>query len=273
MKRLARRRLWIGVGLGALGLIAALGWFTVRRLQGRATLFGGGAPGIAAEPLAEAQIPAPADAFDFPLDPERFGVYNPGESGRLPVDTHFGVQNPGLGNAGKCFVNRDGKKVAFGQLYHAGEDWFALDERGRVVWGETAGEPVRAVANGVVDSVTLMGYDGYVIIVAHQTAEGNLWSVYWHVADVQVAQGQAVTLGQTLAYVHDRGLNSHLHWEIRTFGDGSALFPEDSAGGRGTCNGYITGVGYTWDDDAERSSPEFWGYREPGRFVRERGEF
>ncbi len=251
-------------------LVGGLGWFIMQRLRGRVVLFGGVSPGVAPAPLAEAQRPALADAFDFPLDPERFGVYNPARSGRLPIDTRFGVQNPGLGSTGKCFVNRAGEKVAFGQLYHAGEDWFALNERGRVIWGETAGEPVRAIANGVVDSVTLMGYDGYVLIVAHQMAEGAVWSVYWHVADVQTAQGQAVTLGQTLAYVHDRGLNSHLHWEVRTFDDGSALFTEDSAGGRGTCNGYVPGVGYTWDDDADRAGPEFWGYLAPSVFVRDR---
>jgi hypothetical protein len=61
-----------------------------------------------------------------------------------------------------------------------------------------------------------------------------------------------------------------LHWEIRTFEDGSALFTGDSAGGRGTCNGHVAAVGYTWDDDPTRAVPDFWGYRDPTAFVEAR---
>src|SRR5512136_1252989 len=76
-------------------------------------------------PAMPAQTPEPADTFDFPLLPrEGFGPYIPNVSGPLPVDTRYGAQNPGLGTDGKCFVDRNGQKVAFNQLYHAGEDWF-----------------------------------------------------------------------------------------------------------------------------------------------------
>jgi len=235
------------------------------RYQGRAS-----SPGLVPTPLAVPQTAAIADTFDFPLDPVRFGVLIPGQCGLPLVDTRFGAQNPTLGNAGKCFVNLDGEHIPFSQLYHAGEDWLALNERGRVSPGKAAGEPVYAVANGSVESIALMGFDGYVIIIAHTLPDGEvIRSVYWHVAAVQVAQGEAVTRGQVLAFIHDRGLNSHLHWEIRTFADGSALFPADSAGGRGTCNGHSTGVGYTWDDDPDRAVPETWGYLSPTKFVEE----
>ena len=59
-------------------------------------------------------------------------------------------------------------------------------------------------------------------------------------------------------------------WEIRVFGDGTALFPPDSAGGRGTCNGRVPALGYTWDDDPARAQPDAWGYRAPAEFVEAR---
>lgn len=184
------------------------------------------------------------------------------------MDTRFGAQNPGLGNAGKCFVDAQGIVVPFSQLHHAGEDWFALNADRHVIIGETTGQPVRAVAHGSVSYVYLMGYDGYVLIVKHVLPTSDaLWSVYWHVAAVQVAQGQAVTQGQTLAFIQDRGLNSHLHWEMRTFADGSAPFPPESAGGRGTCNGHIPGVSYTWANIEAQAKPEVWGYLPPTAFV------
>ena len=259
-----RKYWWLGglvVGVAAIGLIASVVW----RYQGRASSLG-----IAPTPLPVSETAAIADNFDFPLDSARFGVLIPRRSGLPLVDTRFGAQNPALGNAGKCFVNLNGEHIPFSQLYHAGEDWLTLNKRGRVSPGKAAGEPVYAVANGVVESITLMGFDGYVIIIRHALPNGeSIWSVYWHVASVQVAEGEAVTHGQTLASIHDRGLNSHLHWEIRTFADGSSLFPADSAGGRGTCNGHSTGVGYTWDDDPTRAMPEAWGYLDPTEFVEE----
>ena len=259
---------WLGglvVGAVAIWAIASTVW----HYQGRAS-----APGIAPTPLPTPEVGTIADTFDFPLDPARFGVLTPNHSGLPFVDTRFGAQNPALGNAGKCFVNLDGKHIPFSQLYHAGEDWLALNKRGRVSLGKAAGEPVYAVANGVVESMTLMGFDGYVIVIAHTLPDGDgVWSVYWHVAAVQVAQGEAVTRGQVLASIHDRGLNSHLHWEMRTFADGSSLFPPDSAGGRGACNGHITGVGYTWDDDPAHAQPGAWGYLNPTGFVEEKREY
>jgi len=72
------------------------------------------------------QTPGTGGRFRFSLDPARFGSIFPPVRAAL-VDTRFGVQNPGLGTSGKCFVDADGNKVAFEQLYHAGADWFALD--------------------------------------------------------------------------------------------------------------------------------------------------
>jgi len=54
---------------------------------------------------------------------------------------------------------------------------------------------------------------------------------------------------------------------MRTFRDGTDLFPRGTAGARGTCNGRVTGVGYTWDDEPERAVPEYYGYLDPIEFV------
>lgn len=254
-------RWWLAGGavavLVGIGAAAALWYWRFYRAPSGALL-----PPVAPQP------PLVADAFEYPLDPTNFGPYVPYMSGPLAVDTRFAAQNPGVGDAGKCFAAFDGTRVPFNRLYHAGEDWFALDDAGRVDGRSGAGAPVRAVANGVVTWAQSLGSDGYVLILEHHLPDGaSVWSVYWHVADVQVAVGQAVTAGQPLAVIHDRGFNSHLHWEIRAFGDGSALFSPDSAGGRGACNGYVAGVGYTWDDVPERAQPEFWGYFNPTEFV------
>lgn len=212
--------------------------------------------------------PSPADHFDFPLDRNRFGPYVYNITGPLNVDTRYGVQNPGLGNAGKCFVDANGHKVPFSQLYHAGEDWFKFDARRQVDAGAAKDEPVQAVANGLVSWKQNIGAEGWVIAIEHLLADGSkVWSAYWHVADPTVSIGQLVYRGDVIGRVADLGQNSHLHWEMRTWGDGSNLFPPTSAGGRGTCNGRVPALGYTWDDLLARTSPNAWGYLDPVKFI------
>jgi murein DD-endopeptidase MepM/ murein hydrolase activator NlpD len=209
-----------------------------------------------------------ADGFEFPLDPALYGPYVQGVSGPLEVDTRFGVQNPSLGDAPKCFHDQQGNGVPFRELYHAGVDWFRLDAAGQVDSFAAAGAPVRAVANGVVYLTQQIGSQGWIVVISHRLESGELvYSAYWHVSQLQVQPGQVVSRGQVIAVVHDQGGNSHLHWEIRTFADGSELFPPGSAGARGTCNGRAAGVAYTWDDDPARAHPEYWGYLDPTAFV------
>lgn len=212
--------------------------------------------------------PIPVDFFDFPLDPTRFGPYVYNVSGPLNVDTRFGVQNPGLGIEGKCFVDLNEEQVPFSRLYHAGEDWFALDVLGQVVPGLAAHAPVKAIAHGVVSWTQSTGGEGDIVVVEHRLQDStSMWSAYWHLESVQVLRGQTVNRGDTLGRILDRGFNSHLHWEIRQWSDGSNLFSSDSAGARGTCNGRIPGLAYTWDDDLSRALPEYWGYVNPIQFV------
>lgn len=224
-------------------------------------------PSTAAAPRPSA-TPPPADRFDFPLDPNQFGPYVKDINGPYDADTRYGVQNPGLGQAGKCFVNQAGQRVPFSQLYHAGEDWFKYDGRRQVDWGAAKNQPVHAVANGLVAWKQNLGSEGWVIVLEHLLADGSkVWSAYWHVGDPTVSIGQLVYRGDVIGRIADRDWNSHLHWEIRTWGDGSNLFPPDSAGGRGTCNGRIPALGYTWDDQLSRASPNAWGYVDPVKFI------
>jgi murein DD-endopeptidase MepM/ murein hydrolase activator NlpD len=222
-------------------------------------------PALPANPTP---TPPLADGFDFPLDPSRFGPYVQGVSGPLDVDTRFGVQNPGVGNAPKCFHDQNGEGVPFRELYHAGEDWFRLDAAGQVDSFAAASAPVHAVANGVVYLTQEIGSQGWIVVISHRLADDTIvYSAYWHVTQLQVGRGDVVRRGQVIALVHDQGGNSHLHWEVRAFADGSELFPPDSAGGRGTCNGRAGSVAYTWDDDPTRARPEYWGYFPPTAFV------
>lgn len=224
-------------------------------------------PVVSPSPVPKITPPA-ADHFEFPLDPARFGPYVQGVTGPLDVDTRYGVQNNGLGTQGKCFVDAEGRKVPFNLLYHAGEDWFAFDAQRQVDAGAAKGVPVRAVANGVVDWRQDIGTQGQIVVIEHLLADGShVWSAYWHVDEVHVNVGTVVARGEAIGVVADQGGNSHLHWEIRTWGDGSGLFPPTTAGGRGTCNGRATALGYTWDDIPARAVPDYWGYRDPAKFI------
>jgi murein DD-endopeptidase MepM/ murein hydrolase activator NlpD len=212
----------------------------------------------------------PVDRFDYPLDPGQFGPYVHNVTGPLDVDTRYGVRNPGLGTSGKCFVDKHGKKVPFAELYHAGEDWFKYDGRRQVEAGAAKHEPVRAVANGLVTWKQNIGTEGWVIVIEHLLADGSkVWSAYWHVENPAVSIGQLVYRGDVIGRIADREGNSHLHWEIRIWRDGTTLFPPTSAGGRGTCNGRIPALGYTWDDELSRASPNAWGYLDPAKFIDE----
>jgi murein DD-endopeptidase MepM/ murein hydrolase activator NlpD len=230
-------------------------------------------PAIPALPTAPPYTPWPtppvAEGFDYPLLPvESYAPYVQGVSGPLPVDTRYDAQNPAMGDASNCFRDAEGNPVPFSRLYHAGVDLFGVDDEGHIEWGRATHAPVHAVADGVVIGVEDAGSDGEVIITEHRLADGSaVYSVYWHVDLVQVRAGQPVTRGQAMAVVMNRGANSHLHWEMRTFSDGSALFPEGTAGARGRCNGHFAGVGYTWDDDPARARPGVYGYLDPIAFV------
>jgi murein DD-endopeptidase MepM/ murein hydrolase activator NlpD len=211
-------------------------------------------------PYTPGAAPSLATAFGFPLMPAE--AYGPLEI------TRYGLQNPAQGNRSNCFRDTSGGTVPFSQLYHAGVDLFALNDVGQVAWGLARHAPVHAVADGVTAFIMDAGSEGQVVGIEHLMTDGStVYSVYWHVSHVQVEVGQPVTRGQLIAVIYDMGLNSHLHWEMRTFLDGSNMFPAGTAGARGTCNRQVAGVGYTWDDNPARAHPSYYGYLDPIVFV------
>lgn len=95
--------------------------------------------------------------------------------------------------------------------YHAAEDWY---QRG----GPTAGEPVFAVADGVVKYASAANYPGDVVIVEHLLPNGETWySMYGHLGLHFVGQGANVARGDRIGTVYDWPGNQHLHFEIRNF--------------------------------------------------------
>jgi len=98
-----------------------------------------------------------------------------------------------------------------------GEDWN----------GETGGPnsdlgtPIHVVSNGVVTTAKLYSAAwGNVVIVKHQLSDGSsVESMYAHLQNINVTNGQAVTRGQIIGTMGKTGSAAstvHLHFEIRT---------------------------------------------------------
>ncbi len=198
---------------------------------------------------AQPQVPLTADGFGPPLGAHDDVVYD------HFAHNGFDVQNWALdGDYAPCFGTE------FDELWHAGEDWFEVGEGSET--RDTAGDPVTAVANGLVVHVSNGDYPGLVIVIQHELPDGDVvYSMYGHVepASVTVTAGQTVTRGQVIAAVLQwpgNPWNSHLHWEMRTFFDGSDLctVPNISVG--------VAGPGYTYP-----GHPGAAGYLGPTAFI------
>lgn len=89
-----------------------------------------------------------------------------------------------------------------------------------------AGTAVRSVARGRVDFTSDdFAAFGQVIVVNHGS---GYYTLYGHLSEIAVKQGQEVTAGQTIGRVGDSGTSlkgTVLHFEVRN--GGSALDPED----------------------------------------------
>ncbi len=169
-----------------------------------------------AVPIAQGQVRCAAvDRVFAPVDMAAFALVQ-----------DYGVRSP----------RHDGR-------YHTGEDWALLD-------GNTRGQPVRAIANGVVTYAYDQGWgkDGGVIILEHTLAdESTVYSVYGHLAATESTpfpNGNAcVSAGDVIGLIGDARPSAHLHFEIRV------------------SNGRSPGQGYTW------VYPNEEGYRRPSQFL------
>ena len=92
-----------------------------------------------------------------------------------------------------------------------------LDFRG------STGDPVRATANGKVESAGWSGGYGRMVEIDH----GNGFSTrYGHLSEIEVKVGQQIRIGQTIGRVGSTGRSTgpHLHYETRI--DGDAVDPQ-----------------------------------------------
>lgn len=187
---------------------------------------------LGAPPTARAMPAlAIADSFRFPLN------------GSANIVRGYAA-HPNWGGAPSCYY-----PTPWTSLYHTAEDW-----------ATTPNTTVYAVANGTVQWYD-PGYDydqGRVVIIRHTLPDGStIYSMYGHLADVYVSVGQTVSKGDAIATVYDQSStnNTHLHWEMRYFADGSGLCSNPNA------RPGVPGPGYT---DVH---PDSRGYTSPSAFV------
>jgi len=222
--------------------------------------------------IVEAQSPPVARLFSPPLgyrDGLKYGPRITYDNGGILIEnTDYGVKNPDLqGNT--CFG------VDFSQLFHAGEDWYREDGN------STQGAEVTAVADGkVLFADPTFEYPGRVVIIEHTLSSGQkVYSMYGHIDrnSLSVSAGQIVSRGERLGTVmyqpctgrypeyHPSGDDSHLHFEIRYFYDGSNIYDDYPA-----CNGIIPGRGYTYPEHPDDFPSPSAGYTDPTTFVQNR---
>jgi murein DD-endopeptidase MepM/ murein hydrolase activator NlpD len=173
-------------------------------------------------------------------------------------DTRYGVRNLSLpGSPRKCW------NVTWPRMLHSGLDLYRLDGQ------DAAGTPLVAVADGTVAyyDPNYASYPGRVVILAHPLSDGRtLYSMYAHLGSVSVVQGQIVAGGQPIGTVLYQPGDSHLHFELRWFLDGSWIYPSNTS-----CNGIVYGRGYTYQIHPDEFPMIDQGYVDPDAFIQARG--
>lgn len=224
---------------------------------------------VPSRPLQALRFNQIADEWEWPLGGDGFAyaIAQNSRYGTTLENTDYQVRNLDLVHRGDIPGDDHINCFSTGQhrQWHAGIDLYR-------VGGNTAGATVKAVANGVVYYAADLSYPGSVVIIEHTLPKGSkIYSVYAHLlpASVSVTPGQSVDLGDPLGTVllnthsgrypefHPDGDDSHLHFEIRTFADGTNLFP-----GSHPCNLFVPAIGYTYPD-----IPDTYGYLDPIEFI------
>lgn len=182
---------------------------------------------------------ADADGFDYP-----FSSGNP-----PPPHASYNANNGDLTDTAPCY-NRP-----YFQLQHAGEDWF-----------RSAGTQVKAVANGRVIWAANANYPGTVVIIEHALRDGwtspwggdMIYSMYGHLATSgYLPQWSDVSRGQNIGSVYNWNSNSHLHLEMRRYGDMSFLICPSNR------RSSWPGPGYTNAGE----HPDTYGYTHPSNWI------
>jgi murein DD-endopeptidase MepM/ murein hydrolase activator NlpD len=173
-------------------------------------------------------------------------------------DTRYGVRNLSLpGSPRKCW------NVTWPRMLHSGLDLYRLDGE------DAANSQLVAVADGTVAyyNAAYASYPGRVVILRHPLSDGRvIYSMYAHLGSVSVVQGQVVTRGQPIGTVLYQPGDSHLHFEMRWFLDGTWIYPSYTA-----CNGIVYGRGYTYLTHPDNFPAPENGYVDPDAFIQARG--
>jgi murein DD-endopeptidase MepM/ murein hydrolase activator NlpD len=164
---------------------------------------------MSADLLAEAEAPdrppAAGSGSGFPHGPPKgaanrvtssFGHRSDPLDGKTFMEPSEGSKPPAMGSGGgPAFARRD--------KFHAG-----IDLRG------AAGDPIRAVGEGVVRRAGPRGGYGNAVEVDHG---GGVTTLYAHASEVLVNPGERVAAQQEIARVGQSGraTGPHLHFEVR----------------------------------------------------------
>lgn len=89
------------------------------------------------------------------------------------------------------------------------------------------GEPIYAVADGVVTKSNWYGGYGLCVIIKHREDKEGIESLYGHCDELVVKEGQEVKKGDLIAYLGSTGISTgpHIHFEIKV--GGHAEDPDD----------------------------------------------
>ena len=228
-------------------------------------------------PQTEAAEAPVADVFTYPLRSTSSVAYGI-PTGIVINGTHMEWLGYGIRNLDQWRIKCYG--VDWTRMIHTGEDWYRLDG------ANTAGTPVYAVADGVVARHNPgISYPGNVVMIRHRLPDGrDIYSMYGHVANVSVVQGQVVRRGQQIATVIGQSYvgrtpsqhpsnDSHLHFEMRTFLDGTNIYvPATNAYGYNypACTYAYPGRGYTYIIHPDDYPYPDAGYINPSEFIKAR---
>lgn len=215
----------------------------------------GDSGGSEARPDGAAAEPPAAAVFTYPLR-SAAGVNYGVPLGIVSGGTRLEWLDYGIRNLDQWRIKCYG--VDWTRMIHTGEDWYRDD----YLSANTAGTPVYAVADGVVERHDPgISYPGNVVLIRHRLPDGrSIYSMYGHVTNVRVTQGQQVARGQQIATVFNQGYvgrtpnrhpswDSHLHFEMRWFRDGTNIYvPSTNAYGYNypACTYAYPGRGYTY---------------------------